>query len=272
MTKDSTWWLPLLLIGVLVLYYHNTADSRAVALLDYDGTPDNFQLVSGNFSGQVDQDSLYTTDVIVSNWGAPGHMYVYCRLLANTTGWLSGYPDTQAAVTFLPPTDPGAACLFTSNGQAATVNLTTNESVRIPYSFIAPHTNGTYALYCAAVERCWMNSTENELRSAYLRHTINVTVRGTVSTTPVNYTYLCTYDQDCDAYSYMGAQRCVTGRCVDEADLAALNQTGGISDGGTPASLKGIQDWITQNRNLAIGLGVALIVGGAYLFTRKKRK
>jgi len=259
-------WLVLAIL--VVLLWQTGTGGRGVAVGEYDGHQDSFEIAWGNTTNETQVKSLYPLEVRVSNFLVNGSMYVRCRIVPRNSTWLPSNLSREASLAFLPT---GDTCLNDAYGQTARATLSTNESVLIPFTLVTPNTVDIWAVSCMTIERCWKTNA-TDFRSDQKAFLLNITPRALGTLTPLNVSYLCSLDQDCDAYNLFGPQRCLSGRCVDAADLAPApppkdDPTGQPAQPTTWANMK---QWVRQHQAASTAGIVALLLAGTLLLRRKK--
>lgn len=260
-------WLVLVLLAVLV--WKGGVGSRGVAVGEYDGQQDSFEIAWGTTANVTEVKSLFPVEVRVTNKLVNGSMYVRCRIVPRNTTWLPGNLSREASLDFLPTS---GTCLNDANGQTARVALATDETVLVPFTLVTPSTPDLWAVSCMTIERCWRTNA-TDFRSDHKAFLVNITPRGTLNLTQVNASYLCSLDQDCDAYNLFGPQRCLSGRCVDAADLAPPSpppEDVGGEPAPTPWTTR-VKQWVTAHKTASIAGIVALLLAGLFLLRRRTR-
>lgn len=261
----------LLVLGAFAAYLY-TSFNRGVAVGEYDGQQDSFEVDWGNTTNVTEVKSLFPVEVRVTNTLANGSMYVRCRIVPRNTTWLPSNLSREASLDFLPT---GGTCLNDANGQTARVDLGTGESVLVPFTLVTPTTPDLWGVSCMTIERCWRNSTPegSDMRSDHKAFLVNITPRGTLNLTQVNASYLCSLDQDCEAYNLFGPQRCLSGRCVDSIDLNPWNPPpdpwGPVPE---PTWADRLKAWARQHQTAISVGGIVVLLGiGLVLLWRKKK-
>ena len=274
-TRISKLLRDTILVGGLVLFLwlsRPTTPGRGleVAVGEYDDQRDYFEVAWGATVNETEVNTLYPVEVYVSNFLQEGSMYVRCRFVPRNSTWLPGNLSREV-ITYLPT---GGTCLNDAYGQTARVDLASNESVRVPFTLITPSTPDIWALSCMPIERCWKNSTieGTDFRSDNIAFLVNVTPRGSLNLAPTNATYLCTLDQDCDAYNLFGPQRCISGRCVDAADLPSSSPMTSDGSAATASLWTRVTQWARLHRTASTTIAAGLGLVGLIIVRRRRRR
>ena len=266
-STQNTWLIWLGAALVIVAMLARTPFDRNVAVGEYDGQENEFEVGWGNTTNVTEVNSLYALEVRVSNSRDSGSMYVRCRIVTRNTTWLPGNLSREASLPYLPT---GGTCLNDAYGQTARADLDTGESILVPFTLITPNAPDLWAVSCMTIERCWQTNA-TDLRSDQKAFLLNITPH-TGTPTPVNATYLCSLDQDCDAYNLFGPQRCISGRCVDRADIESPDEPDAPTDKAVAKGWARVKQWVQQHKTVSTLGIVALAIAGLYLLRRRKKK